>query len=146
MIRLLRPEELKGIISSARARLSRNSTTGTVEGDVYEESDSYEIEVDAPGVADADIQLRYVDTAIHIRMDRFRAARDGYELVIGSRPMRFEGKIMLPMDAGVDPEQASATLRANGTLRISLPKNRPAETDLADESDQTSSTEGPDTE
>lgn len=147
MIRPLRPSELKAVLTSVKNRLSGDSlATGSVVGDVFEGTDSYVIDVDAPGVSESDIQLRYIDTDVYIRMDRYRPARTEYEFVTGNRPMRFEGTISLPHDAVVDPTDANATLRSNGTLRIHLPKGSSDDTEGDTESPMTRSTEETDGE
>lgn len=124
------PEKLRRAIESGVSRLRKNRPRiGQVRADVYERPDEFWVCVDAPGVEEDDIQVRAIDTDVLVRMDRFRPARDGFDLVVEGRAGGFDGKIPLPADASVDADGASATLRANGTLVIQLPKKSPVPND-----------------
>lgn len=106
----------------ARSIRDRHTKPLTIDGDVYERDDEYIVRFDAPGVAESDVQIRYVDGAVMARMERYRPTRDGYELVVAGRRTGFEAQAPLPPAATVDPEGAAATLRADGVLEIAVPK------------------------
>ncbi len=90
--------------------------------DLLESDDSYLLVFDVPGAAPTDVQVRYVDGAVLVRVDRFRDFYEGYEMRFPGRGMALDGQVDLPEDAVVQPDAAKATLRENGTLEIRLPK------------------------
>lgn len=119
---------VKSMIQAGVRRLqSDRMVTARLDADVVERTDEVEIVVDAPGVDEADIQVRYLSDTVLIRMDRFRGPRDGFDLAESGRSVGFDGRVPLPDDVVVDPESATATLQANGTLLVRLPKPSDAE-------------------
>jgi HSP20 family molecular chaperone IbpA len=88
--------------------------------DLLESEDAYLAVFDTPGVLGRDLQVRYEDGAVHVRVDRFRDRREGFEMRFPGRGLALDGRVDLP--EGVDPESASATLLENGTLRVQVPK------------------------
>jgi HSP20 family molecular chaperone IbpA len=90
--------------------------------DVLEGDDAYLVVFDAPGVEMDDVQVRFEDGAVHVRLDRFRDVHDGYEMVFPGRGLTLEGRADLPAGAAVDPTSAEATLTDNGALRVEVPK------------------------
>jgi len=90
--------------------------------DLLESDDAYLAVFDAPGATSSDVQVRYVDDRVLIRVDRFREFYEGYEMRYPGRGVALDGEVTLPEDAVVDAEAASATLTHNGTLQIRLPK------------------------
>jgi len=90
--------------------------------DLLESDDAYLVVFDTPGATGTDVQVRYVEGAVFVRVDRFRAFREGYEMRFPGRGMALDGRVELPDDAMVDPDTASATLRENGTLEVRIPK------------------------
>ena len=93
-----------------------------LESDLLESEDAYLLVFDTPGAVASDIQVRYVDGTVFVRVDRFREFYGGYEMRFPGRGMALDGRATLPDDAAVNPEAADATLRSNGTLEISIPK------------------------
>lgn len=91
--------------------------------DVLENETSYLVIFDAPGAEKEDIQVRYLGGTIKIRIDRFRAYRDGFEMRFPGRSMSIDGEAELPADAIVSPDAATARLTATGTLNIEIPKH-----------------------
>ncbi len=77
---------------------------------------------DAPDASAKDVQVRFSDTTVHVRIDRVREHREGFEMRFPGRGLALDGQVKLPRDAVVDPENATATLTKNGTLRVELPK------------------------
>ncbi|WP_255150659.1 Hsp20/alpha crystallin family protein [Halorarius halobius] len=90
--------------------------------DLLESDDAYLVVFDAPGAEMADIDVRYEDGVVRVRVERFREFQEGYEMLFPGRGLTLEGQADLPDDAVVDPRAASATLAANGTLRVEVPK------------------------
>lgn len=91
--------------------------------DLLESDDAYLVVFDAPGATVSDIQVRYVDGSVRVRIDRFRDFHEGFEMRFPGRGLALDGRVDLPGDAVVDPDAAEATLRANGTLEIRVPKD-----------------------
>jgi len=96
-----------------------------------ESDDAYLVVFDAPGVTATDVQVRYVEDRLEVRIDRFprlpRRLRDGV-----SRPWTLARRQRhAPEGATVDTESATATLRDDGTLQVRIPKGwgEPGSTD-----------------
>ncbi|WP_435069489.1 Hsp20/alpha crystallin family protein [Haloplanus sp. C73] len=90
--------------------------------DVLESDDAYLVVFDAPGVTRSDVQVRYVEGEVQVRLDRFRDLHEDFEMRFPGRGLSLDGRARLPPDADVDAGEASATLSDNGTLRIEVPK------------------------
>jgi len=105
--------------------------------DVLESEDAYLVVFDAPGVTRSDVQVRYVEGEVQVRLDRFRDFHEGFEMRFPGRGLSLDGRARLPPDADVEAGEASATLSKNGTLRIEVPKHADG-TDVAvvEESDE----------
>jgi HSP20 family molecular chaperone IbpA len=104
--------------------------------DLLESDDAYLVVFDSPGVQRSDVQVRFLDGQVQIRIDRFRDFYEEFEMRFPGRGLSLDGEVTLPEDAAVDAGGASATLADNGTLRIRIPKDDRA-TDVAvqDETD-----------
>lgn len=103
--------------------------------DVLESDDAYLAVFDAPGAAASDIQVRYEEGEVLVRVDRFREFREGYEMRYPGRGLALDGDVELPGDAAVDPDAATATLRDDGTLAVEVPK-RDEPIDAGDDTDE----------
>ncbi|PSP22817.1 molecular chaperone Hsp20, partial [Halobacteriales archaeon QH_10_65_19] len=120
-------EELGGSVGS-RVLESVGRTVGRAQErrplpvDLLESDDAYLAVFDAPGAMKTDIQVRYDDGAVLVRIDRFREFHEGFEMQFPGRGLSLDGRVDLPEDAAVDPTQASATLKQDGTLHVTLPK------------------------
>jgi HSP20 family molecular chaperone IbpA len=90
--------------------------------DVLESDDAYLAVFDAPGAAGSDVQVRYTDGAVLVRIDRFRDFHEGFEMLFPGRGLSLDGEADLPADAVVNAEEATATLTEHGTLRVRVPK------------------------
>ena len=90
--------------------------------DLLESEDAYLAVFDAPGTTSSDVQVRFEDNTVEVRIDRFRDFHEGYEMLLPGRGLALDGQITLPTDADVDPKAANATLRQNGTLEVRVPK------------------------
>jgi len=90
--------------------------------DLLENDDAYLAVFDAPGATAGDVQVRYEEGDVLVRIDRFREFREGHEMRYPGRGLALDGAVELPGDAVVDPEGATATLRDDGTLAVEVPK------------------------
>ncbi|MFP8889267.1 Hsp20/alpha crystallin family protein [Natrialbaceae archaeon A-CW2] len=95
--------------------------------DILENESSYLVVFDAPGTEPEDLQVRYLDGDVKIRIDRFRSYHDGFEMRFPGRGMALDGDAALPDDAVVDPDAGTAKLTDSGTLQISIPKEGSSE-------------------
>ena len=59
---------------------------------------------------------------MHVRIDRTREHREGFEMRFPGRGMTLDGHVDLPASASVDPDGATAKLTDTGVLRIEIPK------------------------
>ncbi len=112
---------------------SRVQETTALPADVLENDEAYLVVFDTPGASGSDIQVRFSDGAVMVRVDRFREHREGFEMKFPGRGLSLDGCVSLPDDAVVDAESAEATLQENGTLQVRLPKQ--AETAVTIESE-----------
>jgi HSP20 family molecular chaperone IbpA len=94
----------------------------SLSADVLESDEAYLVVFDAPGAAASDVQVRYEDGNVLVRIDRFREFREGFEMRFPGRGLALDGSVELPDDALVDPDEATATLRNDGTLEVEIPK------------------------
>lgn len=112
--------------------------------DLLESDDAYLVVFDAPGVTREEVDVRFSDRTVHVRVDRFRATHEEYDMRLRGRGMSRSGSISLSEHASVDLEAATATLTDSGTLRVMLPKTEPdtgdepirIETEERDESEE----------
>ena len=113
--------------------------------DVLESDDEYLVVFDAPGANASDVQVNYEGKQVRVRVDRFRAFREGFEMLFPGRGLTLEGHARLPEDAVVDAEEARAELNDDGTLYIFLPKTDGDGTriEVTDRSENTETTAGP---
>jgi HSP20 family molecular chaperone IbpA len=111
--------------------------------DVLESDDAHLVVFDAPGAAASDVQVRYEEGEVLVRVDRFRDFREGYEMRYPGRGLALDGAVELPGDAVVDPGGATATLRDDGTLAVEIPK-RDDPADAGDDTDEDHEPEGDD--
>jgi HSP20 family molecular chaperone IbpA len=105
--------------------------------DLLESDDAYLVVFDAPGVQRSDVQVRFLDGEVQVRIDRFREFYEGFDMRFPGRGLSLDGEVTLPDDAAVDADGASATLADNGTLRIRIPKDdRATDVEVQDEGDE----------
>ncbi|QHS16938.1 Hsp20/alpha crystallin family protein [Halopenitus persicus] len=91
--------------------------------DLLEGPDAYIVVFDAPGVRGADVDVRFVDRTVEVRLERDREDRDGFEWIFPGRGRELSGSATLPADAEVTPTGADATLTRSGTLEVTIPKD-----------------------
>ncbi|GAA0244514.1 Hsp20/alpha crystallin family protein [Haladaptatus pallidirubidus] len=95
-----------------------------IPSDLLESEDAYLVVFDAAGATGSDVQVRFAEDSVLVRIDRFRDFHDGYDMVYPGRGMSLDGKVELPADADVDAQSASATLTDSGTLEVRVPKSQ----------------------
>jgi HSP20 family molecular chaperone IbpA len=91
--------------------------------DLLESDDAYLVVFDAPGATSSDVNVRFLDGEVQVRLDRFREYHEGFEMRFPGRGLALDGRATLPPDAAVEPDGASATLRDNGSLEVRIPKS-----------------------
>lgn len=90
--------------------------------DLLEGTDGYLVVFDAPGATKSDVQVRFRDNAVEVRVDRFRDFYEGFEMRFPGRGLALDSRAELPADASVDATEATATLTSHGTLHVEVPK------------------------
>ena len=90
--------------------------------DLLDSEDAFLVVFDAPGAERSDVQVRFNEGAVEVRIDRFRDFREGFEMRFPGRGLALDGRAELPPGAAVEPEDASSTLTDHGTLRVRVPK------------------------
>lgn len=91
--------------------------------DLLESEDAYLVVFDAPGATSSDIEVRLLDGAVEVQVDRFREYYEGFEMRFPGRGLALDGRAELPADAAVEPDEATATLTDSGSLQIRIPKS-----------------------
>jgi len=106
--------------------------------DLLESDDAYLAVFDAPGAQSSDVQVQFDAGLVEVRIDRFRGFHEGFEMRYPGRGLALDGHVELPVEARVDADAATATLRENGTLEVRVPKAEPVDpdTDEALEADE----------
>lgn len=90
--------------------------------DLLESDDAYLVVFDAPGATSSDVRVRFEARDVIVTIDRFREFRDTYDVTIPGRGLALDGRVSLPEGQPVDPSEATATLRDDGTLHVRIPK------------------------
>jgi len=101
---------------------SRVQEESPLPADVLESDDEFLVVFDAPGATASDVQVRVVDHTVEVRIDRFRAFRESFEMVFPGRGLELDGRVELPAGATIEDKEARAELRQTGTLYVYLPK------------------------
>ncbi len=109
--------------------------------DLLETDEAYLVVFDAPGATKDDIQVRFMDNELEVRIDRFREFYKGFEMRFPGRGLTLSGTAEFPDDASVTSAMTTpeATLTRSGTLHVMVPKSEDAQTvAVEDESDEPS--------
>jgi HSP20 family molecular chaperone IbpA len=123
MIRELGRSLTDTVLESVGRAASRVQERRPLPVDLLESDDAYLAVFDAPGATSSDVQVRFENDTIEVRVDRFREFREDYEMRLPGRGLSLDGSLTLPADAEVNAEAAEATLRKNGSLEVRVPKN-----------------------
>ncbi|PSQ45244.1 molecular chaperone Hsp20 [Halobacteriales archaeon SW_7_68_16] len=110
-------------VGRASARLQERRG---LDADLLESEDAFLVVMDAPGAERDDVQVRFRDGAVDVRIDRFREFHEGFETRVPGRGLSLDGHVDLPEGARVDPDGADATLTDAGVLEIQVPKSEDA--------------------
>jgi len=110
------------VVKQVGRATSRLQESRSLAADVLESDDAFLVVFDAPGATGSDVQVRFADGAVLVRVDRFRDFHEGFEMRFPGRGLSLDGRAELPDGAAVDPEAATATLTDAGELRVELPK------------------------
>ncbi len=110
------------VVDSVGRLVGRTQERRPLDSDLLESPDAYLVVFDAPGVSAEDVQVRYEDGAIHVRLDRYREREADFDMRFPGRGLTLSGRRSLPADAVVEPEAATASLRSNGTLEVRVPR------------------------
>lgn len=117
---------VSGSIQGLRTKLAdireRRLEPTKIDADVIEHDEGYTALFDAPGVDPSDVDVRYLDGRIIATLDRYRDSYEGFRRTVSGRRMAFEGEVSIPGDATIDPKAGQATVRADGTLAITVPR------------------------
>lgn len=95
--------------------------------DLLEDDDHYLVVFDAPGASKEDVQVRFMDGELEVRIDRYRDFYEGFEMRFPGRGLTLRGHADLPPDASVHAGVTGATVTKSGTLRVTLPKDGSAQ-------------------
>ncbi len=115
------------VVESVGRAVGRTQEQRPLPADLLESDDAYLAVFDAPGIERADVQVRFEDGEVRVRLDRFREFHEGYEMRFPGRGLSLDGSARLPDGATVDPSGASATLGQNGALQVRVPKVEPVD-------------------
>ena len=115
------------VVESVGRAVSRTQEQRPLPADLLESDDAYLAVFDAPDVELQDVQVRFGEGELQVRLDRFREFREDYDMRFPGRGLSLDGTVRLPDGAAVEPSRASATLKTNGTLQVRLPRSQPAD-------------------
>ena len=138
MIRELGESIGDAVVESVGRAVGRTQEQRPLPTDLLESDDAYLAVFDAPGAVSSDVQVRFEDDTVSVRIDRFREFHESYEMRFPGRGLALDGSITIPDDARVDASEATATLRDNGSLEVRIPKvetEEDSDTETADAED-----------
>ncbi|WP_135819808.1 Hsp20/alpha crystallin family protein [Halostella litorea] len=110
------------VVKGVGRATSRLQESRSLAADVLESDDDFLVVFDAPGASGSDVQVRFAEGAVLVRVERFRDFHEGFEMRFPGRGLSLDGRAELPEGATVDAEAATATLTDAGELRVRLPK------------------------
>jgi HSP20 family molecular chaperone IbpA len=107
--------------------------------DLLESDDAFLAVFDAPGATSSDVQVNFSNNEIQVRIDRFREFYEDADMRYPGRGLALDGHVAIPDGIQVDPNEATATLTARGTLEVEVPKaDEDADSiDVTDEDEET---------
>jgi HSP20 family molecular chaperone IbpA len=116
--------------------------------DLLESDDAFLAVFDAPGTRREDVEVRFDEHTLFVRVDRFREFYDEYDMRLPGRGLSLDGSVDLPADTEVDAREADATITQNGTLRVHIPKTASDRAvtvveESVHDADENSGTDGP---
>jgi HSP20 family protein len=120
------------VVESVGRAVGRTQERRPLPVDLLESDDAFLAIFDAPGVERADVQVRFEDGEVRVRIDRFREFHEGFEMRFPGRGLSLQGSVALPDGAAVEASESTATLKQSGALQVRVPKPEPI--DVRDES------------
>lgn len=112
----------RAVLDGIGRAASRVQERKPLPADLLESNDTYLAVFDAPAATADDVQVRFDERTVTVRVDRFREFYDGYEMRFPGRGLTLDGRVTLPDGVEVDANDADATLTSNGTLEVRIPK------------------------
>ena len=137
MIREVGESVGRAVLSGIGRASSRVQERRPLPADLLESDDAYLAVFDAPGARAADVDVRFEENTLTVRVDRFRDLHEDYEMRFPGRGLSLSGSVTLPESADVEAGGADATLAQDGTLEVLIPK-RDHGSEAAHPSDHTS--------
>ncbi|QCC50840.1 Hsp20/alpha crystallin family protein [Halapricum salinum] len=119
------------VLENVGRAMSRAQERTPLPVDLLESDDAYLAVFDAPGATSSDVQVRFTDRTVEVRVDRFREFYEDFEMLVPGRGLSLDGSVTLPEGASVDPDAATATLHDNGSLHVEIPKVEAEDADEA---------------
>jgi len=110
------------VLEAVGRAASRVQERKPLSADLLESDDAYLAVFDAAGATAGDVEVRFDDNTLIVRVERFREFYEGFETRVPGRGLSLEGSIELPPDASVDPQKATATVTDSGVLHVHLPR------------------------
>jgi len=95
--------------------------------DLLESDDAYLAVFDAPGARAGDVDVRFDDDTLTVRIDRLPAEHPDHEMRFPGRGRTLKGSVTLP-NPDVAADTAEATLTGTGALEVLIPKTDTEET------------------
>ena len=109
------------VINGIGRAASRVQERRSLPVDLLESDDAYLAVFDAAGARAGDVDVRFDEDTLRVRVERLRADHDDYEMRFPGRGQRLRGSVTLP-DHDVAPDAAEATLTGTGALEVLIPK------------------------
>jgi HSP20 family molecular chaperone IbpA len=106
---------------------SRVQERKPLSADLLEGDEAYLAVFDAPGARAADVDVRFEENTLTVRVDRFRELHEDYEMRFPGQGLSLKGSVTLPETADVEAGRAEATLTERGALEVLIPKSEPDE-------------------
>ena len=129
-------EAINTVLESVGRGVGKVQERKPLSADLLESDDAYLVVFDAPGASKEDVQVRFVDGELEVRIDRYRSFHEGYEMRFPGRGLTLSGSVTLPDVASVTGASTTpeATLTPEGTLQVRIPKAESAQAvDVDDE-------------
>jgi len=110
------------VLEAVGRAASRVQERKPLSADLLESDDAYLAVFDAAGATAGDVDVRFDDNTLFVRVDRFREFYEEFEMRLPGRGLSLEGSVELPVEARVEPREATATVTDAGVLRVRVPK------------------------
>ena len=121
-------EAINTVLERVGRGISQVQERKPLDADLLESDEEYLLVFDAPGATKEDIQVRFVDNEVEVRIDRFRPFYEEFEMRFPGRGLTLSGSAELPASATLTESETTpkATLTQEGTLHVRIPKAQSA--------------------